>query len=418
MKKIIIIISFFILLSSCYKEEIKQNENKTISWSVQTWSILEETNNSKIIDLTEKTKSELICNFDDSGSEVCDLYLDFWTYWKFKIYTYFEWSFSWWFDKSIFETWFWWKAYFNEKYNSIFVSFWITWVWSNIITNSLKIDLSTKKLINFESTLWNEFYFKDIDTIIPKFIYTSDTSYEEIIEEWKSVILWENNNSTKEDLQWIDFVKNYYEVMWKKDFNELANITEWNTFEQLKDWYKNLEKVEVIDIKDLWNNKYKVVVDLYEKLVNLNWSITWKSHTQYIEDQYLYSRIIIEKEIINWKLKTIKWTNKTINLPRVKIDFSWEWDYSFDWYNSKIYEKKLQNWKIFQISRSIHDWWTLGIYLYNWKKYIMWNISIGDFSWFFWIKNWEGTWSDLQEKELIKFFKQSSDDMFEKVLFQ
>ena len=58
MKKIIIIVSFFILLSSCYKEEIKQNENKTISWSIQTWSILEETNTWSI--QKSSNKKELI----------------------------------------------------------------------------------------------------------------------------------------------------------------------------------------------------------------------------------------------------------------------------------------------------------------------------------------------------------------------
>lgn len=437
MKKLFIFTFIFssIFLASCSKNEVSENITNSNSWQVlietwtenitqtwielksQTWAenktetwIIQDEKEYKIIDLTNKSKANLKC---DESFENCNLSITFWDFWTFNVFNgYID------LDDMFFKNEFWWKAYFNEKYNTIFVSFWISRVGQNIITNSVKIDLKTKQTTKLEETLWNEFYFKDIDTIIPKSKNVSETSYEEVEEEWKAIILWESNNSKENNLSWIGFIKKYYEIMWKKDFNELAKMTDWNTFEQLQNMYKNLDKVELVDVKDLWNSKYKITVDLYEKIINTYWSAHWnKSITEYLDDEFLYSKIIIEKEIVNWKLKTIKWTNKTIALPRVKANYSW----TDDWWSSYwklIFEKKLVNWKIFKVEWSMQDWETITLYLFNWKNYISWDMYKSDFYWLIWWKTSDGIWWEQNDKSLLQNFQQATDDMIEKTLIQ
>lgn len=427
MKNISLLILIFstLFLASCWKQENIENTENTNSGKniVQTWTENKELTNTgtikekeyKIVDLTNKSKAKLKC---DEYQENCDLSITFWDLWTFNVYSgYID------LDKSFFDNSFWWKAYFNEKYNTIFVSFWTLRAWQIVLTKTVKIDLNSKKITKIEESYGSDFYFKNIDTIIPKYKSISETSYEELEEEWKAIILWWDSKTKENNLSGINFIKKYYEIMWKKDFNELANITDWNTFEQLQEFYKDLEKIELIDIKDLGNNKYKLTIDLYEKVLNNNWSaFSEKSNTQYLEDTFLYSRINIEKEIINWKLKTVKWNNKTIILPRVKSNYSWV-DEKIDiteWWPTWIdfFEKKLSNWKIFKITWSPNDPDMLSFKLYNWKDFISWDINKNDFYWLMWIKTSDGYFWEEQDKKFITNFQQSTNDMIEKTLFQ
>ncbi len=438
MKKILLIIFIISILTSCWKNELwMEIESKKDSFSEEninkTWSIQEEKKDFKIVDLTDKSKADLQC---DEYKENCNLSITFWDLWTFKVFNgYID------LDKSFFNNWFWWKAYLNEKYNTIFLSFWTSREWQIIITNTVKINLESKEVTKIDETYGSDFYFKDIETIIPK--YQSLSKYDKYtteLIEWDPINILGANNINS-NLSWVDFIKNYYDLLWKWKIKEVYDITSWSNwnkdFNTFSSWYKNIKKVDIIKIDDLGNNDYNIITDIFYDIendfqdqINPGSFNQWWDFLYWIElyERYIVTKKIVEKDGVK-KLETIK-TIDSYALPRIKVNKLDKNDpyvnnLSYNTPNEYIY-KKLANWNYISFWDYMpHD--TGYEIIIHWKKwdidnYYQWGgIFPKTFLSLIWIKidkdYFPWNHNETEKNKLIDLFKKAPTDMLEKTLF-
>lgn len=322
MKKIIIIVSFFILLSSCYKEEIKQNENKTISWSIQTWSILEETNTWSIQE--SSNKKELIKEKDGNiylyenwikietlttratGKTECKIEND-----EFYVYTITNQNSNYWIVK-------------REQYVCWAHYTWITYFWIDLVNNTELTELPIWWEVKTElenNTI--KITILSPETIVDKVEDARiETSKEDMISEWfiqkwndwvkiinlKDIIKAEIKKEEKVETSKIEIKK----VETPKIDNKYSNDN------LIKNWYK---------LNNIWNIKeyYKISK---EDNNQWNWWLVYMYNTIYIQWDKILEIIGSDSDTTSWFMASITiydWKNTKI----INEDEIWKFEYWF-----------------------------------------------------------------------------------------
>jgi len=143
------------------------------------------------------------------------------------------------------------------------------WIKNQLYTLSTCLENTNLSILNSDwwsddkrYQIWN-LHNNDFDSKI--YINDSDT-LDKIVnktEQW----VYESYSNNLNDKTNILFIKQYYQDLWEWKIKDVYYKTSWETwrktFETFSWWYKWINKTKINSIKNLWNNKYKINVDLF-----------------------------------------------------------------------------------------------------------------------------------------------------------
>jgi len=322
MKKLLISIFLFFLITSCWKNELwmnieKNNENKTISWSVQTWSILEETNTWSIQE--SSNKKELIKEKDgniylfenwikvetlttkSTGQTECKIEND-----EFYVYTITNQNKNYWIVK-------------REQYVCWAHYTWITYFWIDLQNNTELTELP----------IWWEIKTELEDNTIKITILYPETvvdkvedarmeiSKTDIISDW-FIQKW---NDWVKTIDLRDIIKPEIKKEEKTENNKVETSKIDNKYSHdnlIKNWYK---------LNNLWNIKEYYKFNKEDNYQSNGWDIS-KYNTVYIQWDKILEIIGSDSDTTTWFMSDITifdW-NKTKVIDEVEI---WKFEYWF-----------------------------------------------------------------------------------------
>ena len=317
MKKLLISIFLFFVITSCWKNELwmnieKNNENNTISWSVQTWSILEETNTWSIQESSNKkelikeenwniylyenwikietltTRATKCIDEYCNGSINYEIIQSKWNYWiVYKREQFWECGTT---------TFYWYDFSTNEELLTKIDELWfcfLDFIWK-INWNNLDIYIETPEyVVNVPESKWE---ISKIDAIVAWFI-----------EKWND---WVKTFDLKDIIK--PEIKKEEKIETPKVDNKYSNDN------LIKNWYK---------LNNIWNIKEYSKISKRDNN-QWNWWLVYMYNTIYIQWDKILEIIGSDSDTTSWFMASITiydWKNTKI----INEDEIWKFEYWF-----------------------------------------------------------------------------------------